>query len=297
MSTTGISETEFWQLTNGLHPDQDRRLEHTRPVIELPAHVREPQRATVEWLRRRCAGDPRIEALVVIGSTARGEALAGSDVDCAIVLDREDREQRAQRGELGMHGAAADGRVEFGGEFTDMDVLRLTAQRGPEPARFAFTKAIVAFSRIPDLASVLSRIPVYPEAEREEKMKSFVSQLPVHLAYLKHAVYAKKEWLLAQTAVELVLFGGRLILAENRILFPNRKHFIASLERAPRKPDGLVDLARELSAHPSIALAQRFHDSVMSFADWPVPPEGHWARFSKDRETNWRTSRPALADS
>lgn len=266
-------------------------------MIELPEYVREPQRATIEWLRRRCADDPRIEALVVIGSTARGEALAGSDVDCAFVLSREEREERAARGELGMHGAAAEGRVPFGGEFTDIDVLRLTAERGPEPARFAFTGAIVALSRTPGLASVLARIPVYPEAERDEKMKSFVSQLPVHLAYLKHAVYAKKEWLLAETAVELVLFAGRLILAENRMLFPNRKQFMAALERAPRKPDGFVELARELSARPSIELAQRFYDGVMSFADWPTPAEGHWARFSRDRETNWRSGRAALADS
>ena len=268
-----------------------------RPMIELPEYVHEPQRATVEWLRLRCADDPRIRALVIIGSTARGEALAGSDVDCAFVLDPDDREERALRGEVGTHGGASDGRVEFGGEFTDIELLRLTAERGPEPARFAYTDAIVAFSRIPELAAVLSRIPVYPEAERDEKMKSFVSQLPVHLAYLKHAVYTKKEWLLAQTAVELVLFGGRLILAENRMLFPNRKQFMATLERAPRKPAGFVELARELSARPDISVAQRFHDSVMSFADWPAPREGHWARFSKDRETNWRTGRPALADS
>ena len=266
-------------------------------MSDLPDHVREPQRATVEWLRRRYVEDPRIEALVIIGSTARGEALPGSDVDCVFVLEPHDREERALRGELGLHGRASDGRVEFGGEFSDIEVLRLTAERGPEPARFAFTKAIVVYSRIPELAAVLSRIPVYPEAEREEKMKSFVSQLPVHLAYLKHAVYAKKEWLLAQTAVELVLFGGRLILAENRMLFPNRKQFLATLERAPRNPVGLVELACELSARPTIALAQRFHDSVMSFATWPQPTEGHWARFSRDRETSWRTRRPALADS
>ena len=238
-----------------------------------------------------------MRALIVIGSTARGDAHPGSDVDCAFVLDRDDREERASRGSLGIHGAASDGRAEYGGEFTDIDVLRRTAELGPEPARFAYTDAIVAFSRIPDLASMLAAIPVYPEAEREEKMKSFVSELPVHLAYLKHAVYTKKEWLLAQTAVELVLFGGRLILAENRILVPNRKHFIAAIERAPRKPDGFVELARELAAHPSIPVAQRFYDGVMSFADWPQPAEGHWARFSRDRETNWRTARPALGDS
>lgn len=265
--------------------------------MELPHSVREPQRRTIEWLQRRYADDARIQALVIIGSTARGEAMEGSDVDCAFVVAPADRQERERRGERGIHGGPAEGRVAFGGDFTDLDILRLTAERGPEPARFAFTDAIAGFSRVPDLASILARIPVYPEAEREEKMRSFVSQLPVHLAYLKHAVYTKKEWLLAQTAVELVLFGGRLILAENRMLFPNRKQFMAAVERAPRKPDGFVDLARELSARPTIPVAQRFYDSVMSYAPWPAPPEGHWARFSRDRETNWRTGRPALADS
>ena len=266
-------------------------------MIELPERIREPQRETVEWLRHRCADDPAIEALVVIGSTARGQAQARSDVDCAFVLRPDDRKQWLRRGEFGMKGDASEGRVPFEGQFTDIDVLRATAERGPEPARFAFTDAVIAFSRIPELASVLERIPIYQETERAEKMKSFVSQLPVHLSYLEHAEYAKKEWLLAQTAVELVLFGGRLILAENRILFPNRKQFMAALERAPRKPEGFLELARDLSAHPSIALARRFHDSVMSFAEWPVPQEGYWGRFIRDRETNWRSGPPALADS
>src|SRR5437879_12830929 len=60
-------------------------------------------------------------------------------------------------------------------------------------------------------------------------MKSFVSQLPVHLAYLELGEYSGNAWLLAETAVELVLFGGRLILAHNRILL------CARIKRPPKR--------------------------------------------------------------
>jgi len=56
-------------------------------------------------------------------------------------------------------------------------------------------------------------------------------------------------------------------------------------------------MADALRMAPSIANAQRFHDAVMGFRDWPQAPEGAWARFQIDRETNWREGRPALADS
>jgi hypothetical protein len=184
-----------------------------------------------------------------------------------------------------------------GGGIVELGFLVDAAERGPEPTRYAFTNARIVFARDERIAEVVRRIPVYQERERAEKMKSFVSQLPVHLSYLKLGEYSANAWLLAQTAVELVLFGGRLILAHNRILFPNRKQFMRALASASEKPDGIVDLAQGLMGAPSIARAKRFYDAVMDFRDWPVPTEGHWARFSLDRETNWRRGPTALADS
>lgn len=265
--------------------------------MRLPDHVGDPQCAAIERLRDRYGDDPDILAVVVIGSVARGEARPDSDVDCVFVVAEDERARRAERGEVGIDADDLGDGTHVGGQFVDMRQLRETAERGPEPARYAYTDAIVVASRVPELAAVVAAIPVYPERERAEKMTSFVSQLPVHLSYLQLAELSRNEWLLAQTAVELVLFAGRLILAHNRLLFPNRKQFLAQLERAPLKPAGFVPLARELSARPSMALARRFYDAILAFADWPEPPEGHWGRFIRDRETNWRQGPPALADS
>jgi len=247
--------------------------------------------------RDRLTPDRDVVAMVVIGSVARGEAQERSDVDVVIVLTEDAARKRAARSELSFRPDDLGTRIHVGGGFVDEGFLRDVADRGPEPSRFAFLNARLVFSRSPAIAGVLERIPVYQEAERVQKMTSFASQLPVHLSYLKLGEYSRNAWLLAQTAVELVLFGGRLILAYNRILFPNRKQFIRILATAPEQPEGLMDMADALMMAPSIAKAKRFHDAVMGFRDWPQAPEGAWARFQIDRETNWREGRPALADS
>jgi hypothetical protein len=144
--------------------------------------------------------------------------------------------------------------------------------------------AIVVFSRDPEIDAFVSRIPVYPEHERAEKIMSFVSQLPVHLAYLELGEYRRNLHPLAETAVQIVLFGGRLILTHNRIRYPGRKQFVRSLEHAVANPEPLLDLATELLERPSIANARAFVGAVERFSSWPELPECRWARVVRDVE-------------
>jgi predicted nucleotidyltransferase len=253
----------------------------------------------IDRLRERYADGPEVIAMLVIGSVARGDARDDSDIDCLLVVSEAELERRKARSELSFSAddLFEDAPGHAGGGIVDLKFLREVADHGPEPARYAFTAAQVIISRDPEIAALLREIPVYQESERAEKMLSFASQLPVHMSYLELGEYSRNAWLLAETAVELVLFGGRLILAHNRVLFPNRKQFMRVLAAAPEKPEGLVAAAETLTRQPSIATARRFYESVMSFRDWPIPAEGPWARFQLDRETNWRKGPPALADS
>jgi predicted nucleotidyltransferase len=262
--------------------------------------VHEHHARAIEALRRRFEPRAEIQALLIIGSVARGDARPETDIDCCFVVTDEEFARRQRTLELSIHAddlADWEGNQSVGGGAVDFRYLRELAHRGPEPARFAFSDSKVVFSRAPDLMDLLAKIPVYPEIERLEKMRSFVSQLPVHLSYLVLGERSKNNWLLAQTAVELVLFAGRLILAQNRVLFPNRKQFMRAVALAPDKPDRFIQLAEELISQPTTEAAQGFYEAVMSYRDWPVPPEGHWARFSRDREMNWLNGPPALADS
>jgi hypothetical protein len=254
---------------------------------------------TITRLTERFQDDSAVLALLVIGSVARGDARADSDVDTLLVVTDSAYDERRASGALTFDADDLcdhpDGHA--GGRLIDQGFLREVAERGPEPARFAFVRAIPAIARLPELKDLLVQIPEYPERERTEKMISFASQLPMHLSYLELGEYSRNPYLLAQTAVELVLFGGRLILAYNRMLYPNRKWFLREFERAPDKPAGIVELARHLLVQPSIALAQAFCDQIADFADWPQPPEGAMARFQNDSELQWRWGRPPLADS
>jgi hypothetical protein len=256
------------------------------------------QRA-IERITERVAANPDVVALVIIGSVARGEAREDSDLDGYLFVSNDAYRERQAAGALTW---SADDLCDWpggyaGGVVADIGFLAEAAERAPEPTRFAFRGAFAAFSRGPGLEEVLRRIPLYPEHERAEKLASFASQLPVHLSYLVLGEYSGNRYLLAQTAVELVLFGGRLILAHNRMLYPNRKWLMRELERAPEKPAGMLELAEDLLTAPSIARAKAFCDMVLGFAPWPQPREGALARYQRDRELHWRTGPAPLAES
>ncbi len=244
---------------------------------------------TIEGLRARFEPDLHNLALLIIGSVGRGEAHERSDVDCVLVVDDAEYERREAAGALSF---SADDLCDYpdghaGGSIVKLQFLQELAARGPEPARFAYIGTIVAFGRIPDLDRLLAEIPRYPEHERTEKLISFVSQLPVHFSYMQLAEWSQNPYLLAQCAVEIALFGGRLILAHNRMLYPNRKLFLRELEHAPDKPANMLDLATNLLRQPGIQPAAAFCDSVLGFANWPQPHEGAMARFQRDRELQW----------
>jgi hypothetical protein len=255
-------------------------------------------RRAIARISERMQADPDVLALIIIGSVARGDAGGGSDLDGYLLLT--DTAYQARQA-AGAQAWSADELCDWpggsaGGLLVDLAMLSDVAERGPEPARYAFTGAFAPFSRLPNLEALLQRIPVYPEHERTEKLTSFASQLPVHLAYLRLAEYSGNAYLLAETAVELVLFGGRLILAHNRMLYPNRKWFMRELARAPEQPPGLRGLAERLLRTPSIAHGEAFCDAVLGFAPWPRPPEGTMARFQRDRELHWRRGTAPLAE-
>jgi hypothetical protein len=255
-------------------------------------------RRAIARITERVRADPDVLALIIIGSVARGDARPGSDLDGYLLLTDAAYEARLA---TGIRGWAADELCDWpdgaaGGVIIDLAMLHEVAERGPEPARYAFTGAFAAYSRAPNLDALLQRIPVYPEHERTEKLISFASQLPVHLSYLQLAEYSGNAYLLAETAVELVRFGGRLILAHNRMLYPSRKWFMRELARAPEQPPGLLDLAERLIRTPGIAHGRAFCDAVLNFAPWPQPAEGAMARFQRDRELNWRSGPAPLAD-
>ena len=143
---------------------------------------------------------------------------------------------------------------------------------------------------------MLTRIATYPEHERLAKIVSFRCQLPFHFSFMELAEYSQNAYLLSQTAVALVLFGGRLILAHNRMLYPGRKWFMREFEHAPLRPESAVDLATRLLREPSIDHARSFYDEIENSSNWPQPAQGCWQRIHADNVWNWRDGGVSLAE-
>ncbi len=260
--------------------------------------MRPHHQRTVDRLKAHFQDDPSFLGLIIGGSIAHGWDREDSDVD--ILLVATDDEYARRRKDHAFHYFTTDycdypgGYVD--GKIVDLAFLEDVADHGSEPARAAFVGAILACSREAHLQELLRRIPVYPEKERRARLQSFYAEVLVWQWYAGEAEKRSDRYLLLTSCSNLALFGGRLILAHNRILYPYHKWLMQVLEQAPDKPADFLALARMLVEQPGKQAADRFVQCVLGFTEWEQPPEGWAARFMQDIEWAWRRGAAPLAD-
>ena len=109
--------------------------------------------------------------------------------------------------------------------------MRQVAERGSEPARFAFQDARILFSRVAGLEALLRAIARYPAAGKEARMRRFYAQFEAWHWYAHEALRLDNRYLLGAAISKMVLFGGRLILTHNDRLYPYHKWFLKQLEQ------------------------------------------------------------------
>jgi hypothetical protein len=259
----------------------------------LPHHQQ-----TIDRLTAHFAADPAFLALIIGGSLVKGLARPDSDVDFMLVATPEENARRVAANAFQYHsldfidyeGGYVDGKV------IDLAFLRDAADHGSEPARSAFDGAIIAFSRDPEIDALVARIPAYPEAGHTAKIRAFYAQVQAFQWFVGEAEKRGDAYLMMHAVSQLVLFGGRLILAHNRMLYPYHKWFMTYLRRAPDKPQDLMARIDALLAAPSKANADAFVACVLDFASWDIPEEGWPVRFMHDSEWTWRGGQAAVAD-
>jgi predicted nucleotidyltransferase len=219
--------------------------------------------------------DPEVTALVLCGSIAHGFSSADSDVDVMILVADEAHQERLRAGRVCFFSRElctyVGGYVD--GKYTSERFIREVQARGSEPARFAFKDAQVLFSRGATLASLLEEAARYAEALKRH-------DLP-----------------LLRTAVsKLILFGGRIVLTHNELLYPYHKWFLRVLADAPEKPLELLSLIDALTNQPSRENIDRFAHSVREFRGWEISHATWPAQFMQDSELNWLHHPPPIDD-
>lgn len=227
-------------------------------------------------------------AVLLGGSLAHGFATAQSDVDLMLVVDDPEYERRSQERKLAFSsGEGCDwpgGYIDV--KVVDVDTLRLTAQKGSDPARFAYQDAQVLFSRLPELEGLLASIAVFPLAAQADRRRRFAAQLLAWRWFHSEALAKANPYLGCLARQKLTLFASRLVLNEAARLYPYHKWMLRVVAQCPR-PEGFDADLEGLLAGWDQPRAADFVTRVLAFCeisesdlDWPnvflVDSEGVW---------------------
>ena len=143
---------------------------------------------------------------------------------------------------------------------------------------------------------MLRRIPVYPEAGHDDRLKSFYS-----MAFIQHWMCHEAErhgnrYALMRAASQLVLSAGRLLLAYNRKLFPYHKWLPGTLESLPEMPTDLMASFNALVDEPHGDHATALFERVGDFHDWRVSDLEAYTSFMTDVEWRWISGSQSIED-
>jgi|ADGO01.1.fsa_nt_gi hypothetical protein len=115
-------------------------------------------------------------------------------------------------------------------------------------------------------------------------MRAYYNEVLLLNWFVTEAVKRGNQYLLMRSVADLVLFGGRFVLAHNRILYPFHKWFMRVLEDAPEKPANFMEVTNAVLNNPNVQTARAFTDMIIEF--------GGLGRgtFTKPAFTSWKNA-------
>lgn len=233
--------------------------------------------------------DETILAILLGGSIAHGFSVYDSDIDIILIVDSNEYLKLKEQGKLAFSlwniCTYENGYIDC--KVNDINFLYKIKEHGSDPARFAFKDNKILYSKVENLQTVLDEIAKFPEEQRDERRKRFASQLLAWKWYYSEALKKKNKYLVYLAIQKLILFSGRIILNENRLLYPYHKWMLKVLETAEHKPANLMQKIEDLFDNHSLVKVNNYCDEIFGFInftektiDWPN-------YFLKDSEQNW----------
>ena len=262
--------------------------------MELQAHHQRAINRLIDEYR----DDPQFSALIIGGSVAKGCARPDSDVDFLIVASDDEFDRRRRHSDLFINRPDL---CDYDGGFVDGKIINYSyleelAERGNEPSRAAFEGAFAAYSHLPGLDQLLMNIPVYPEHDRDRRIKAFYSMAFIQHWLIHESLRHGNRYTITRAASQLALFSGRLILAHNRRLFPYHKWLTRALDAVEDKPAQLLAHIDALLEEPHATAADALFHSVRNFRDWGVSDLEAYTWFMTDVEWAWMSGKTPMED-
>lgn len=259
----------------------------------IPHHERAIQR-----LKEAFEPDPDVLAIIVGGSVAKGWAREDSDVDYIAVVSDGTFESKLEEGRLMTYRTDL---TDYEGGYTDGKIVPLSflhkvAASGSEPARSAFLGAIVLFDRTGEVSPLIEQILQYPEAGVEERIRRFHSQMMIWRWFVGEAVKRGDPYLMARATSELALFAMRMVIAENRRLYPYHKWAMRMVEECRDKPEGILEKLRAMLDERTEEAAQGVVDAMHAWRPMAVDYGEHCHHFLEDSEWNWMEGVAPIGD-
>lgn len=252
---------------------------------------------TIEKIVYKLKDRSDILGILVGGSIAHGFAKESSDVDIMIIVSNENYKIRLDTGEINYWEDEScdyeNGYVD--GKYICVDFMEKVAKYGSEPARYAFKDSIIVYSKLDNLNLLIKNIVYYPSSYRTKNIKRFYAQFEGWKWYFDEALKHKNSYLMHHAISNIVLFGGRLILAHNESLYPYHKWFLKTLEECEERPADLINLVNKVYNDYSKESVEEFYNSIVNFRNWECFT--NWSsQFVMDSELTWMKGKAAVAD-
>ena len=249
---------------------------------------------TIEAFTRGRAADPDIVGVIVVGSVARGQERADSDVDVYVVLTEVAFERAAAAGAVAM--VSREG-VAYEGGYVDIKLaspayLTRAVDAADDPTRASMVGARVTLDRVGGLPDLVRSITVLPDEVWARRVAAYRAQLELYAGYFVHQGAERgDDFLLRHAAIHACLAAGRLALARLRRLYRGQKYLQADITSLSGLPDGFADCWLRLVLDPTLAAADALRDTVDAWLGEPPSVDEALARFITDNELGWLTGR------
>lgn len=238
-------------------------------------------------------------ALVLGGSVAKGCEREDSDLDVMVIIDDLEYEKKVASNTV---AETIKGHCTYEGGYFDIkymtkNYLLKATQCGSEPTRNSFLKSRVLFSNDEEIDSIVARIPIFQEAEYDKKMLSFYSDFWLNYNYFWKSCPIDG-YMKLRVASEIIYCIYRMILQQNRILFPCNRNMELFVENSSDKPYNIVRLAREFIKNMDNESCEDFVNSFLAWTTYDVPEDASvlLGTYVKDFEQWWQESRPLISE-
>lgn len=253
---------------------------------------------SIKIITDKLKNDENILAVLVGGSIAHGCELEDSDIDLMIVISSQEYQNRLKEGTLSFFDkeSCTYGAGYIEGKYISVDFIKAVAEKGSEAWRYAFTSALIAYSKIDGLDQLINEAQRYPSEYREDRIKRFYAQFQAWKWYCDEALKRNNKYLLNYSISNLVLFGGRLILAFNETLYPYHKWFLKVLDNVRNKPDNILGNIESVLNTQGKEEIERFYNCINEFIQWDTSGDWWPNVFAQDSELTWLKGNTPIAE-